>query len=762
MLGLGQINPLLFAAGDPLDELGKINRALRTRASVGGYLSRTPSVAGNQKTWAWFGWCKIGKLASVMSLFNAGSTAASELNFYFDSTGHLYLDGNPSGSGPFTAVAAPQFSDPCAHVPVMLVFDSTQATAADRVKIYVEDILLAAAAGNSYPTQINYVVNSTVRHSIGVTERGSTNYFDGVFSFVGFVDGSGLTPALIGRRHPKTGQFRPYDKARIRANIAALGGARNGWGANGFFLQFELADFSGTTVYDRSQSDTDTTGNNWTATNISLTAGPTYDSMLDTPTNNFCTLNPLGNLPNQSTATCLNGNLQFKQNYSASLNSQTVSTMYVSSGKWVWEASVTQATSPNTLELMGISNAAAGADPRLSSVCIRRSNGNKYVNGDNSGTFGTAGALSDIYSFELDMDSGTLAVWRNDASLGNLATGLSGYYTPYGWMENGSSTAGVIEFNFGQRPFSRTPSTGFKSLCTKNLPFPRIPNPKSAFVAVTDSGANIASTLASARSGWPDYIDIIKRRDAAEGWRWIFSDDPTAYMDSSSTGAKAAIPAFGGTAYVGYSLKVSPANGVATGRLTHVAGTADVVSDGLANSRKVVMLRSEAGGPWFFYHPELTTGKLLYLNTTDAETTDATISSVTASGFTVAAALASGIYRWIVISEISGLIKLSSRLGSSSTNGPFSNDEIASNFIIEKCKDVAGEHTEFFDTARNPSNPVSSELRMNLPNGENTGTAILDSTSSGVKWRVSSAPNVSGRNYVGIHIGQPFRYANAR
>ena len=284
-----------------------------------------------------------------------------------------------------------------------------------------------------------------------------------------------------------------------------------------------------------------------------------------------------------------------------------------------------------------------------------------------------------------------------------------------------------------------------------------------AFVAKTDSGENIKAVLEAA-SPWDKWIRIYKKRDAAEGWRWQFWDDMANFLDSSSTATKAAFPALSGTSYVGYALKVSAKNGIATGRLLHINGANSVITDGLANSRKVVMLRNEAVGNWFFYHPDLTAGKLLYLNLTNAETTDATINSVTASGFTVADALASGTYRWIALAEIDGFLKLFKSTGNGSVDGPFEGLGLSPALILRKVASTTG-NGFVKDAARQPYNSASaSPLLINQTTPETTDIGDYDFLSNGSKPRNGSPwMNTSGATYAGLAFAAfPFRYANAR
>lgn len=525
-------------------------------------------------------------------------------------------------------------------------------------------------------------------------------------------------------------------------------------GANSFFLPFD--DTTNTTTLC---TDASSKGNNWTAANISLTAGATYDSMLDTPTNNFPTINPImqeGTTYGSSLA--MNGNLS--QNCVATNYDQTVATFGASTGKWYWE--VTFAAGSDAASFVG-----ARPSPYEGIGGVVQRNG---VLLGLSGAALPGWSNYTVIGVAMDCDAGTLAFYYNGVLQGGSERMITGWSAGMYLLPVQGNQVHTAHVNFGQQGFAYGPPNVFKALCTKNLPKPTnsaIVNPSSAFVAVTDTGANVQATLAAARSGWPSHIEIFKRRDASEGWRWRFSDDVANYLDSSSTAAKAEFPALSGSSYVGYALKVSAQNGVETGRLAHTSGVASIVTDGLANSRKVVILKNEATGNWFFYHPELTAGKLLYLNLTNAETTDATINSVTDSGFTVAAAMATGTYRWISLAEVDGCLMLTKHDANAAVDGPFASHGLSPAFSLFKKKIGAiAASGVVFDAARNPSNLTNLLLSLDTTAAEVTGTGTsIDQVSNGSKMRGAGLEinYASGYSYVSLHFASfPFRYSNAR
>ncbi len=760
----GNIHPLMMATGgDPLDELGKIERAVRLRPSAGAYFNRVMGVATDRKKWALNVDIKECDVATQQCLFE-GFTDTGNHEYIMIAGRQIDWAINVATVNNSRRVTNRVLRDPIGHRNLHFAYDSTQATASLRMRVWVDGVEETSFASAVNPA-LNYTgfINAALSHDIGRYGNNSS-FWNGLIASYKFVDGNAPGPEFFYQFHPLTRQWRPKSKAAIRAAVATLGGPRNGWGANGCFLPFDDGSSTTTLGYDRSQSDTDTTGNNWTATNISVTAGATMDWLTDTPTNNFCTLNPLDNRGGALAPS--DGNL--KQTHPQGGYSCPGS-FVMKTGKYWWEMGYPSQGTANHL-MSGILQAdKAPTDVGSFGVYWYSNTGYKLVNGVTA-AYGATFSQGDVAGFYLDADNLTLECFKQTGGVGAFVSQgvISIPASQAGWKAiawNGSSTLGdrITTWNFGQQTFNNTSiPAGCKTQSTKNLPFPTIPNPSQAFVSVTDTGANVQATLAAA-APWSSWIRIYKRQDpTAEGWRWQFSDDAANYLDSSSTAAKSAFPALGGTSYVAYALKVAAANGIATGRLSHVNGVADVVTDGLANSRKMVILVNEAGSNWFVYHPDLTAGKLLYLNLTNAETVDTTISSVTSTGFTVAAALATGTYRWIVFSEVEGFLKLWKYIANGTTDNAYVQNGLS--VAAAMIKNIgAATNWALHDNARNQSNPSNSALHPNTTAGNDVGNSLLDLDSNGFKVRaVDGSVGTNAVGYVGISIGQAFRYANAR
>jgi len=434
-----------------------LTRSLRFRASATAWLGRTPATTTNQQTWTWSGWIKRGALSSggFQTLFNASVDANNftELRFTDTSNGVFEFTYVVGGADTARLTTTQVFRDPSAYYHVVFVADTTQATAANRLKLYVNGVQVTAFSTATYPSlNANLYVNSANTHGIGIT-RSVGRYYDGYMTEINLIDGQALTPSSFGSTNALTGVWQP---ARYTGS----------YGTNGFYLPFTDNSALTTSSNVGLGKDFSGNGNYWTTNNISITAGVTYDSMTDVPTltsataANFAVMNPLDN-----------GGLTIG---SANLNTSDASGAYisvratigVSSGKWYWEET---ATSGANL-ICGISKAAAAQSTgnyvgvNANGWGYAGNNGQKYTAGAGV-AYGATYTNGDVVGVAFDADAGTLIFYKNNTSQGTAFTGLtSGPYFPA--VSNYSSSWAT---NFGQRPFTYTPPTGFVALNTFNI-----------------------------------------------------------------------------------------------------------------------------------------------------------------------------------------------------------------------------------------------------------------------------------------------------
>jgi hypothetical protein len=228
------------------------------------------------------------------------------------------------------------------------------------------------------------------------------------------------------------------------------------------------------------------------------------DVLPDTPTNNWCTLNPLS-LTRSTLNDPNDGNLGIEC-VGGTWDRGTKGTIGVSSGKWYWEYTHGSISSGYPTADIGITKYESmidayyhGGSGSTDTYLIQGNNGNKYNNGGSA--YGSAFTTGDICSIALDLDNGKVwfgknGTWFNsgDPAAGTNAafTGLSGTFWPLFYWGISAGTSGINQayFNFGQRAFDYTPPTGFKSLNTSNLPAPTVKDGSENFNTVLYTGDN--------------------------------------------------------------------------------------------------------------------------------------------------------------------------------------------------------------------------------------------------------------------------------
>lgn len=436
-----------------------IQNSLRFRSANSAYLNRTPASASNRQTWTYSAWVKRGKLAFPSNdsyLLSAGVDNNNRLLFRFSgasSSNILDVYELTGGTGSLYLASNATYIDPAAWYHVMLVYDTTNATAANRVKIYVNGSQISYAAGPTYPPQ-NYssYMNSANRTTIAINAGFNDQFFDGYMAEINFIDGQALTPTSFGKTDASTGSWIPVKYTGT-------------YGTNGFYLPFTNKTSTATLGNDFSGN-----GNTWTVNNVSLTAGSTYDSMNDVPTltsataSNFCTWNPL--VSAGGNVVCVNGNLQAQVN---SFGNVALGTIGVTSGKWYWELTPTY-TSNTVSYWIGVAGQGYSLGSQPDSDAKQwgyySSTGNK---GNASYTsYGSSYTTGDVIGMALDMDAGTLVFYKNGVSQGTAFTNLAGntIFPMYNYGNTGTSYAVL---NCGQQPFVYTPPTGYVALNTFNL-----------------------------------------------------------------------------------------------------------------------------------------------------------------------------------------------------------------------------------------------------------------------------------------------------
>lgn len=784
----------------------QISRSLRFNSADSAYLNRTPASAGNRKTWTWSGWLKRSAL-STGYILDAGTGpntglfigGASDLLGFFDYT-----------SGPtynFELITTQSFRDVSAWYHIVVAVDTTQATSSNRVKIYLNGSQITAFGTATYPSQ-NFDTgwNNATAHRIGSTVGGAS-YFNGYLADINFIDGSALTPSSFGETDTDTGVWKPK----------AYSGS---YGTNGFYLKF--ADNSGTTSTTLGK-DTSGNGNNWTPNNFSVTAGAGNDSLVDTPTpygtdtgaggevrGNYATLNPLNN-PGGSTFA--NGNLDVTT--ASSTGGRVVGTVGVSSGKWYWEITPTSVAGQSLIGIAAASRVSSGGVGDFSDDYAYQNNGNKYSNSVGA-AYGASYVANDVIGVALDLDAGTLVFYKNNSSQGTAYSSISGTFVPaMSDGQNANSSAFVC--NFGQRPFAYTAPSGFKALCTQNLPTPTIGATSATqagkyfnTVLYTGTGSSLGVTGAGFQ---PDFVWIKSRSaatdhglyDAVRGvqkqWKSNSTDAETTETtgltafnsDGFTVGSLAQLNTNTAT-YASWNWKANGAGSSNTaGSITSTVsanttagfsivtytgnGTSGAtVGHGLGVAPRMMIFKQRSGttSPPV-YHASLTSANYaLFLNLNIAEDgpNTAYFNNTAPSSTVFTLGNLAGIngngntFVAYCFAPVASYSSFGSYVGNGSSDGPFIYTGFRPRFILFKRSSASGNDWRMTDTARSTYNPDSTawlypntSLLENANNNDN-----IDILSNGFKIRATAdASNNNGSTFIYAAFAEnPFKYSLAR
>jgi hypothetical protein len=787
----------------------QIEQSLRFNDNDSAYLSRTPAGSGNRKTWTWSGWVKRGNITSEQVILGINSASTNIFTLAFLPGDTLRVFNRNSGVDVLNITTSALHRDVSAWYHIVVVIDTTQATAADRARLYVNGVEVTAFGTATYPTQNTDLVwnSSSYAHDIGRESTGS--YFDGYMAEVNFIDGTALDPTSFGET--KSGIWIPK----------AYSGS---YGTNGFYLSFADSAAIG--------DDLSGNGNDWTANNLVAT-----DVLLDSPTNNFAVLDQIRQ---GRTSVLSEGNLRSSGNDQGNFPIPTT-------GKWYWEIDI---QSSNGFTAVGFTNGPYSQYLRWNVA------GGSWTNAS-AGTLNIGsqtGQVNCIVIMAFDADNGEFwmgvnGTWfasgdpaANTNSTLTLATSTTGIWIP----EHNLFSGGVATLNFGQDSsfagnktrqgnadangvgdFYYAPPSGFLALCTANLPDPVIDPaqddvPADYFNTVLYSGNNGTQSITGVGFS-PDWLWIKVRNEVNSHYLFdqirgadqaLFSDSTSNEIDYSATGRMTSFDSDGftveyssstgtnasGDTYVAWNWLAG--NGTASntdGSITStvsvnqkagfsvVSYTGNGATDasvghglGIAPSFFIVKNRTTSTN-WPVYHKSLPAHdggnyptNSLRLNTTGAlANTLGLWGAPTSSVFTISDGQTSAGDRPLTntngdnyiaycFAEVEGYSKISSYTGNGSTDGPFVYCGFRPAFVMVKNSSTTGSW-RMYDTKRPDYNPEADTLYAEGSYAEDNTSERIDILSNGFKLRNSATNNGSGVTVIFMAFAEsPFKYANAR
>jgi hypothetical protein len=428
------------------------------------YMHKTPGSSGNMKTWTWNAWIKRGSMGASQWLMDAYGGSSDETHLYLSGGNALgfYTTGTGMGSNK-TISSNNLLRDPSAWYMITLRVDTTDATENNRCRLYINGTEVSYANHDALTEDGDGAVNEDVIQYLG--RRNAGDYFDGYMAEVCLVDGSSLAPTSFGEFDEDSPTiWKPIDVSGLS------------FGTNGYYLDFEASDNLG----NDANGGTDLTEANLDAT----------DQATDTPTNNFCTLNPLL----KGGGTISEGNL----GWAGDSNWRTaLSTIAVSKGKWYaefkWSSGDYKYIGINGIDTASQATDTTDAIGNSTPSISHPQSGVKFINGAST-SYGDAydGTSGLIIGVAMDLDNHNLYfshnnTWQNSGDPESGATGTGAITiatTDTSYVFGCSDYNGLEYANFGSPPYANSsdaadangygafeyaPPSGYYALCTKNL-----------------------------------------------------------------------------------------------------------------------------------------------------------------------------------------------------------------------------------------------------------------------------------------------------
>ena len=454
------------------------------------------STASNAKKFTFSCWVKLGNISDHRCLFSAGDADADYVQFNITNVDTLqaYSSNTFGEDGSATNIKTNAvYRDPSAWYHIVWAIDTTEGTAADRIKLYVNGVRVT-----SFGTAANYPAQNTdndvmgansVEHFVGQFPN-DTQSMEGYLSDFYFIDGTAYDADDFGETDEDSGIWKPKN-----ASVT--------FGNNGFFLEFKQTG-TGTAGTGTIGADTSGNVNHLTSSDLAST-----DITTDTPTNNFCTFNPL----DKTVLVLSEGNTKASHS-DANGGEQVRGTMGFANGKWYWEFQIGYELNTNRYYPFGVALCTnTGRNPIESglkdteaySVTWYTDTSNNLVHEEVYNTLTSVTASEtypdedDIVQFAIDADAGKVWVgknntWLDDAS-GNVGDPAGGNYPIHSYtvvagdfifpaILNVGSQGLTILLNTGNPAFSissgnadgdgygnfeHAPPSGFFAICSKNL-----------------------------------------------------------------------------------------------------------------------------------------------------------------------------------------------------------------------------------------------------------------------------------------------------
>jgi len=470
----------ILPANSVVDTGYNVANSVRFNSADSAKMAITFSGAGTSVRKATFSsWLKRSNLTVDEELIFRVTADSGYFNIAFSDADTIKIKQSISSTVNLNFVSTQKFRDPSAWLHMLVVFDTTQSTEGNRVKIYINGTQVTSWSTSTYPDQNTDMLFGTANLNI-IGSAGSGNFFGGYLAEMCYCDGQSLTPTSFGEFDEDSGIWKPIDVSGLT------------FGTNGFYLDFEASGNLGNDANG---------GTDLTETNLAAA-----DQATDTPTNNFATLNPTWRSGFDNDGTFSEGNCKRTFTSNNTDRGYGFSTMGVTAGKWYWEIKIP--TVARASMGVGDANAIAGFTQvyydETPSKGMQVGNGGSINENDTSTSYASSLSDDDIVMFALDMDNhrcyyGINGTWQDSGDPTSGATGTGDMTTQISDQTHintgefifpfcfDASTSGQSDFewNFGGCPafaissgnadgngfgnFEYAPPSGYLALCTKNL-----------------------------------------------------------------------------------------------------------------------------------------------------------------------------------------------------------------------------------------------------------------------------------------------------
>jgi len=406
-------------------------------------LKFTPSTTGNKDKWTWSAWVKLGKVGADENLFTGYDASNYYTEIQIGDTGVINFINKISGTEYGKLETNRKFRDTSGWYHFVVVWDSGNSTASDRMRIYVNGVEETSFATDTNPSinQDSVLPHATRPLYIGSWGQ-SSKYFSGSMSHIHFADGQAYAPTVFGETDATTGEW----KAKTSPSVT--------YGTNGFFI---LKDGNGIT-------DQSGEGNNFTVDTGTLT------NLKDNPANVFTTLNVLERLG--SNITISNGNTQFF-NQSSDWRTMISNLAFPNTGKFYAEMQVNEVSSAVQVGIMAQSSFTGHFQADLGTQ--GQYNGYAYLNNGQKRTNSSASSYGNSFSsgilgIAVDMDNKNIyfakdGTWQNSGDPTSGATGTGAAFTDlqnnknYCFAVASQGSNPKVSWNFGNGYFATTAVT---------------------------------------------------------------------------------------------------------------------------------------------------------------------------------------------------------------------------------------------------------------------------------------------------------------